>query len=183
MEVFIPGAMYYHGDEIQVKTKLQKRNLSDDIINMIILSNHRLCAASKMLIEKALEEQGQLYRSKSQMVECFLKGETELFVSLRLTNPEPVITSHHYFEFYACGMQTCFRYGYEKIRINLWLRRIWQECRLLGMIVKRIEDVEFFRIKELDILGTATWDKRKKEIDLIPLIVTGITAFPSDDLE
>lgn len=177
MEIFVPGDLYYHGDEIRIKSRLADYGISDGHIGLLTFDSSRACAASRLLIERELDKRGLLYSSKSQLIEGFLRGERELFASLCITDPSPmnVFVPSYPSDWHTCGLWTDFRYGYEEIRVQIWLRRIWQECQLLGQNVKRIDDVGMFLIKQMHFLGIASWDRQKKEIDMIPYIVTDVT--------
>lgn len=176
MDIFVPGDLYYHGNETRIKSRLADCGISDESIGLLTFDSSKACAASKLLIEHELDKRGLLYRSESRLIEGFLMGKRELFVSMHIADPRQMfVPTPTYPVACVCGMRKYFHRGNRKVQANIWLRRIWEECQLMGETVMRIDDVDMFLIERMHVLGIASWDRQREEIDIIPYIVTDVT--------
>ena len=156
---------YYHVSEEYIKTRFEKVGGDDALIASLSFDGKPDCFRSKEQIEEWLSSKNLLCRSWWQALEGFI-GITEPFefISIKMHSTgcqyngsgAPIT---HFSE---------YKYGVEKISIVFWLGQIMRDMR-----VQTPRRVPFYHCNatEFDILAKMIWNREKKQITLVPMII------------
>lgn len=169
---------YYHAKEDFIKSRLGKYCGFDDVFRNLDFGGRISCIKSKEKIEEYLRKEKLLCESVTDAVNKFKKGTPFPFISLHVTDSETYYDRPNGIS--PTRLISEYKYGCEKIHTVIWLYdgSIIDERKRDGMVQKREiyfgRAFDIFDIKEYDVLGTMVWDENKRELTIVPFVITDI---------
>lgn len=167
---------YYAVDTETMRSHITKLQLPESLLSDYSRDNGNSAADLKFEIEKVLSERNILYHTAEEIMNALLKNKQPIYASFTAKNPSYIYDGCLWY-FYAYAVRTYFKYGSEKISVEIWLNKYYSSSSNIIYKNKWHRDNYCFGFRPIDSLsffGKLSWDSERKMIDAVPLIITNI---------
>lgn len=167
---------YYAVDADTIKSHIEKLQLSKTLLEGYSYENGNSAVDFKYKFEKVLSEFNILYHTTEEIMNALLKNRQPIYASFTVKNPSYIYDSDLWY-FYAYAVCTYFKYGGEKIPVEIWLNKYYSSSSNIIYKNKWHRDNYCFGFRPIDSLsffGKLSWDSERKMIDAVPLVITNI---------
>lgn len=164
---------FYTANTNALESNYKRAGLPADFLNGFNADTVNSVKLAKAEAEIYLSRQDKLYTNITEILDSFLTGTRSLYASLHIDDPE--YTFMHRWDPY--GMHTVYRYGIEKVLMQIWFTRYRSTGRYRHSsrgYREREYHIGNEHIKSFDFFGRLVWDEERKCIDAVPLFLTNI---------
>lgn len=156
-----------------MRSHITKLQLPEALLADYSSDNGNSAADLKFEIEKALSEHNILYHTAEEIMNALLKNKQPIYASFTVKNPSYIYDGYLWY-LYAYAVRTYFKYGGEKIPVEILLNKYYSSSSNIIYKNKWHRDNYCFGFRPIDSLsffGKLSWDSERKMIDAVPLII------------
>lgn len=168
---------YYFASDVDViKSHLIKMQLPETLLTGYQPKNGNSAVDLKYKMELELSERNILYHTAEEIMNALLKNKQPIYASFTVKNPSYIYDGYLWY-LYAYAVRTYFKYGGEKIPVEIWINKYYSSSSNIIYKNKWHRDNYCFGLRPIDSFSffrKLSWDSERRMIDAVPLIITNI---------